>query len=135
MSTGKSGRWTEAEKAALMASIVASLGTVNWSKVQLPAGRSRMACWHVYNAVMQEAKGITMGDNNNAGAVKKRGPKQPSPAKVDGASKRKRGPKTQRENPLESDGEEEPHGNKKLKAELQSDDDYEAGPKLQVEEV
>ncbi|KAL8948959.1 MAG: hypothetical protein Q9222_004896 [Ikaeria aurantiellina] len=136
MSSGKLVRWTEAEKAALLASIVASLGTVNWNKVKLPAGRSRMACIHVYSAIMQEAKGVTMGDNNNADAVRKRGPKQSSPGKTTGTSKRKGRSTLQQEVAMESDDEEETKPLlKKRKAEVKSDDDSEEGPKLQAEEV
>ncbi|KAL8775583.1 MAG: hypothetical protein Q9209_000079 [Squamulea sp. 1 TL-2023] len=70
--------WSEAEKLALMVSIVGSLGAPKWNQVKLPAGRSQMACKHVYRAAMEEAKGIAMGDNQNAEAIKKRSRKSPS---------------------------------------------------------
>ncbi|KAL8750707.1 MAG: hypothetical protein Q9199_006896 [Rusavskia elegans] len=92
MPEGKSS-WTEAEKVsvtlrhvhkflrfhklALMVSIVGSLGaTPKWDLVKLPAGRSKMACMHAYRAAMEAAKGVALGDNQNADAVKKRGKKQ-----------------------------------------------------------
>lgn len=91
MPEGKS-TWTEAEKVsvtlrhvhkflrfhklALMVSIVGSLGaTPKWDLVKLPAGRSKMACMHAYRAAMEAAKGVALGDNQNADAVKKRGKK------------------------------------------------------------
>ncbi|KAL8734318.1 MAG: hypothetical protein Q9166_001516 [cf. Caloplaca sp. 2 TL-2023] len=117
MSEGKSGRWTEAEKAALMVSIVASFGSAPvWSKVKLPAGRSRMACMHIYYAAMEEAKGVPLGDTKNADAVKKRGPKRSSTKTS--PQKGKRGRKTQEETVHESDvSEDEGPTAKKVKME------------------
>ncbi|KAI4228343.1 MAG: hypothetical protein L6R36_001702 [Xanthoria steineri] len=76
MPEGKSA-WTEAEKLALMVSIVGSLGaSPKWDLVKLPAGRSKMACTHAYRAIMESAKGVALGDSQNQDAVKKRGKKQ-----------------------------------------------------------
>ncbi|KAL8980921.1 MAG: hypothetical protein Q9205_004143 [Flavoplaca limonia] len=89
MPEGKS-TWTETEKLALMVSIVGSLGAApKWDLVKLPAGRSKMACMHAYRAVMEAAKGVTLGDNQNADAVKKR-PKKSQPSKNATTSKGKR---------------------------------------------
>ncbi|KAL8868501.1 MAG: hypothetical protein Q9174_004949 [Haloplaca sp. 1 TL-2023] len=127
----KSGRWTDAEKNALFVSIVASFGTPNWSNVKLPAGRSRMACIHVYYKAMEEAKGVTLGDSKNEGAVKKRGPRKPatgpSPSKAVGHGKR--GRKAVSEPPTVSDDSEEERDKKKVKKEeIFSDEEGIEGP-------
>ncbi|KAL8783832.1 MAG: hypothetical protein Q9213_004378 [Squamulea squamosa] len=90
MPTGKASRWSEAEKNALMVSIVASFGMPNWSQVKLPVGRSRMACMHQYYAAMEEAKGVALGDSQNAEAVKKRPKKGAAAKRVNDDAKGKR---------------------------------------------
>ncbi|KAL8676107.1 MAG: hypothetical protein Q9186_007340 [Xanthomendoza sp. 1 TL-2023] len=123
MPEGKSGRWTETEKLALMVSIVASQGTPNWNLVKLPAGRSRMACMHAYYAAMEGAKEVPLGDTKNAGAIKKRGPRGPSSVK-NSPAKGKRGHKAQEEIAHESDvSDEEGPRMKKLKKEESDEDD------------
>ncbi|KAL8663089.1 MAG: hypothetical protein Q9202_004126 [Teloschistes flavicans] len=127
MSAGndKTGRWTDAEKNALMVSIVASFGPPNWNNIQLPAGRSRMACHHIYYRAMEEAKGVAMGDNKNSDAVKKRGPKKsPAKAKPKGNAKGKRQHEEVQSAAAQSDtSAEEEHKSKKIKGETTGDDE------------
>ncbi|KAL8668662.1 MAG: hypothetical protein Q9168_006716 [Polycauliona sp. 1 TL-2023] len=91
MPEGRTG-WSEAEKLALMVSIVHSLGTApKWDQVKLPEGRSKMACIHAYRGAMEAAKTVTLGDNQNADAVKKRSRKnQTSKTTTGGKGKRAR---------------------------------------------
>ncbi|KAL8659759.1 MAG: hypothetical protein Q9226_000255 [Calogaya cf. arnoldii] len=85
MPEGKSA-WTEAEK---------------WDQVKLPAGRSKMACTHAYRHVMEAAKEVALGDNQNADAVKKR-PKKTQSANTPANKATAKAKRTH--------GEEEGHG-------------------------
>lgn len=89
MAESNKNRWTEAEKVALLISLLAASGPPNWKNVQLPAGRSKMACQHVYMAAVKEAQGVPVGDNKNADAVKKRERTKVTTPKTKAATKRK----------------------------------------------
>ncbi|KAL8940223.1 MAG: hypothetical protein Q9216_002932 [Gyalolechia sp. 2 TL-2023] len=89
MAESHKSRWSEAEKVALLISLLAASGPPNWKNVQLPAGRSRMACQHIYAAAVKEAQSVAVGDNKNADAVKKRERKKATTPKTKAGSKRK----------------------------------------------
>ncbi|KAL8691883.1 MAG: hypothetical protein Q9218_002988 [Villophora microphyllina] len=125
----KTGRWTDAEKSALMVSIVASFGTApNWNNVNLPTGRSRMACWHVYNKAMEAAKGVPMTGGSETATPKKRNTKKsPAEAKPKGTSKGKRGRGEDKDKVVESDvSEDQGPKVKKIKGEPTDDDEAKA---------
>ncbi|KAL8999399.1 MAG: hypothetical protein Q9169_001713 [Polycauliona sp. 2 TL-2023] len=99
-----------------MVSIVGSLGAApKWDQVKLPTGRSKQACQHAYRAVMEAAKGVTLGDNQNADAVKKR-PKKSQPSKTTTTAKGKRAREHEEVQQNEVSDEEKPKA-KKVKAE------------------
>ena len=110
MSSGKGEKksWTDTEKVgtpvfltliaannienALLVALIASAGSPDWSKVVLPAGRSKQACYHQYMAAMKSAEGIDKG--GPPAVIKRRGPRKPiitEAAATTGTSKRKRG--------------------------------------------
>lgn len=84
-------------------------------------------------AAVKEAQGAAVGDNNNADAVKKRGPKKGTQIKANGASKRKRGKNNEefnQESEISDDGEREL---KKAKVEMPSEEEKDV--KLEADEV
>ncbi|KAL8842906.1 MAG: hypothetical protein Q9170_000310 [Blastenia crenularia] len=137
MSESNKSRWSEAEKNALLISLLAASGPPNWKDVKLPAGRSKMACQHVYMAAVKEAQGVAVGDNKNADAIKKRSPKKGTSSKSKISAKRKRGGKGEDKADHESEvSEAEERDTKKFKAEVKSDqsgEDQEV--KLEAEEI
>ncbi|KAL8960317.1 MAG: hypothetical protein Q9193_002961 [Seirophora villosa] len=129
--TKASGRWSEKEKNALLISLLAASGPPNWKQVKLPAGRSRMACQHIYIAAVKGAEGVELGDNKNSGAVKKRGPNKATASKAEGSTKRKRSeldPEAAHESDISDDGM---HELKKFK----SDAEDEKSVKVEAEEA
>ncbi|KAL8868502.1 MAG: hypothetical protein Q9174_004950 [Haloplaca sp. 1 TL-2023] len=120
----KSGRWTDAEKLALLTSILAAAGPFKWENVRLPAGRTRKACLHVYTSAVQQAKEVPMGDNQNAEFVGPPRTKKSPAGKATGTTKGKRGrSKTVLEEHVKSDhSEDEPQKKKIKKEELGSDE-------------
>ncbi|KAL8962467.1 MAG: hypothetical protein Q9183_005153 [Haloplaca sp. 2 TL-2023] len=119
----KSGRWSDAEKLALMTSILAAAGPFKWENVRLPAGRTRKACLHVYTQALHQAKDVPMGDNQNAESVGPPRTKKSPGAKATGPSKGKRGrSKAAPEAPVKSDESDgEPEKKKVKKEEVESD--------------
>ncbi|KAL8902859.1 MAG: hypothetical protein Q9207_004324 [Kuettlingeria erythrocarpa] len=134
MSESNKNRWSEQEKNALLISLLAAAGSPNWKTVKLPAGRSKMACQHVYMAAVKEAQCAAFGDNSNADAVKKRGPnKKSTTQKATSTPKRKRGEhKDYSAHESEASGDED-RASKKPKPDGQSEDEKQV--KLEAEEV
>ncbi|KAI4171588.1 MAG: hypothetical protein LQ343_004180 [Gyalolechia ehrenbergii] len=130
MAESNKTRWSEAEKVALLVSLLAASGPPNWKNVQLPAGRSRMACQHVYMAAVKEAQGVAVGDNKNADAVKKRERKKATTSKAKAGSKRKDDEKDKSASEV---SDYDAHKLKKVKADVESDE--ERGIKREVDEV
>lgn len=64
---------------ALFISVLATCGALDWSRVVLPAGRSKTACYQAYNQAIKDAAVVPM-----AGPVitKKRKRATPSPSKA-----------------------------------------------------
>ncbi|KAL9019387.1 MAG: hypothetical protein Q9185_003373 [Variospora sp. 1 TL-2023] len=126
-----SGRWTEKEKNALLISLLVAAGPPKWNQVKLPAGRSRMACQHIYFAAVKGAQGVELGDNKNSDAIKKRGPNKATTSKAGGVTKRKRGEVDEeaiQESDISDDGG---HKAKKMKHDPEEDD----GIKIEGEEA
>ncbi|KAI4142861.1 MAG: hypothetical protein LQ341_003083 [Variospora aurantia] len=126
-----SGRWTEKEKNALLISLLVAAGPPKWNQVKLPAGRSRMACQHIYFAAVKGAQGVELGDNKNSDAIKKRGPNKATASKAGGVTKRKRGEVDEeaiQESDISDDGG---HKAKKMKHDPEEDD----GIKIEGEEA
>ncbi len=87
-----------------MMSIIAASGPPNWSRVVLPAGRSRIACTSLYNRLVKEASTVPMAGGAKAGNTPKRTPKK---TKENGTpTKRKRGGKGDK-TANEEDGDDE----------------------------
>ncbi|KAL9599408.1 MAG: hypothetical protein Q9219_003845 [cf. Caloplaca sp. 3 TL-2023] len=109
---------------ALLVALLAASGPPNWKDVKLPAGRSRMACQHIYFNAVKEAQSVAVGDNKNAGAVKKRGPnKRTTSPNSKGTPKRKRGKNAENMSDHESVvSEDDERNGKKVKADVEEAD-------------
>lgn len=84
-------------------------------------------------AAVKEARGVTLGDNKNADAVKKRGPKNATSGNGKGATKRKRG-KVDHEADTESIGSDDgERALKKVKHEVKSEEEKDV--KVETDEV
>ncbi|KAL9028933.1 MAG: hypothetical protein Q9196_002761 [Gyalolechia fulgens] len=132
MAESNKTRWSEAEKVALLIALLAAAGPPNWKNVQLPAGRSRMACQHVYMAAVKEAQGVAVGDNKNADAVKKRRSKKVTTPKTKAGSKRKHD--DEKDDSASEISDDEAYKLKKIKTDVESEEEQ-RGIKREVNEV
>lgn len=64
---------------ALFISVLATCGTPDWSRVVLPAGRSKAACYQAYNQAIKDAAVVPMAGSV---VIKKRKRATPSPSKA-----------------------------------------------------
>ncbi|KAL9579069.1 MAG: hypothetical protein Q9212_005322 [Teloschistes hypoglaucus] len=87
----RADRWSDLEKLALLTSIVAAAGPFKWDDVNLPEGRTKKACMHVYAKALETVKTIPMNSGKEPAIPKKRASKKaPAVANTKGTAKGKR---------------------------------------------
>ncbi|KAI4132202.1 MAG: hypothetical protein LQ347_002680 [Umbilicaria vellea] len=76
-------KWTDAEKNALLVSIIATNGPVKWDQITIPPGRTKKACIHIYDQAKKQAADHNLNDAGSSSApATPKTPKTPKKAKA-----------------------------------------------------